>query len=235
MKKTTKKKARARLQAVRYSQAQQETRRGARARKKQLQQKRREMVKVGRDAQRSVRHFDILIARLDRLLALKVPRASSLNAFDSILVAASRKLLPNAKGIAHDVMRERTEKRATVEKAFAAKRSRKALPAPAKAKGAKAAWADTLSDEGFAALVKRIARMPATAKFYEDRAFIASVYEHGRWGVPLEEFKDRLIKVHRAGLLRLTRADLVGAMDTNMVQLSEARYMGATFHFVAIE
>ena len=90
----------------------------------------------------------------------------------------------------------------------------------------------------FAELVKHAARMPDVVKFHDDRAFISSVHDYlrrngSRW--PLDDFKRRLIDAHRQGLLRITRADLVGAMPRELVQRSEASYGGATFHFVAID
>jgi hypothetical protein len=91
-----------------------------------------------------------------------------------------------------------------------------------------------------AAAVVRAARGPEVARFHDDRAFIGSIWEHMRGQVPvggmsLEDFKDQLVAAHRAGLLRMTRADLVGAMDSDEVQRSEATYLGATFHFVALD
>jgi hypothetical protein len=82
--------------------------------------------------------------------------------------------------------------------------------------------------------------MPTVARFHDDRAFIGSVWEQmhdlGLLGsMTLAEFKARLIAAHRDGLLRITRADLVGAMDPDEVERSEARYQDATFHFVALE
>jgi hypothetical protein len=91
-----------------------------------------------------------------------------------------------------------------------------------------------------AAAVVKAARAPQVARFHDDRAFIGSVWQHMRGKAPvgsmsLEEFKEQLVTAHRAGLLRMTRADLVGAMDVKEVERSEARYLGATFHFVALD
>lgn len=91
----------------------------------------------------------------------------------------------------------------------------------------------TLAD--FAAAVREAAHLPTVAKFH-DRAYIGSVWDHMRGhDLTLPEFKQRLIAAHRDGLLRITRADLVGAMDQSEVERSEARYQDATFHFVALE
>jgi hypothetical protein len=91
-----------------------------------------------------------------------------------------------------------------------------------------------------ATAVVKAARAPQVVRFHDDRAFIGSVWEHMRGKAPigsmsLDEFKEQLVAGHRAGLLRMTRADLVGAMDVNEVERSEAKYLGATFHFVALD
>jgi hypothetical protein len=96
----------------------------------------------------------------------------------------------------------------------------------------------TLAD--FAAAVRAAARSPNVTRFHDDRAFIGSIWEqmHERnllRDMTLDEFKQRLIQAHRDGLLRITRADLVSAMDPEEVERSEARYQDATFHFVALE
>lgn len=96
----------------------------------------------------------------------------------------------------------------------------------------------TLTD--FAAAVREAARGPAVVRFHDDRAFIASVWEQMRGrrpigDMPLAEFKQRLVAAHQKRLLRITRADLVGAMDPSDVERSEARYQDATFHFVALD
>jgi hypothetical protein len=92
----------------------------------------------------------------------------------------------------------------------------------------------------FAAAVHEAARAPAVVRFHDDRAFIASVWEHMRGrrpigDMPLAEFKQRLVAAHQRRLLRITRADLVAAMDHSEVERSEARYQDATFHFVALD
>jgi hypothetical protein len=92
----------------------------------------------------------------------------------------------------------------------------------------------------FAAAVRDAARGPSVVRFHDDRAFIASVWEQMRGrrpigDMPLAEFKQRLVAAHQRRLLRITRADLVGAMDPSEVERSEARYQDATFHFVALD
>ena len=50
-----------------------------------------------------------------------------------------------------------------------------------------------------------------------------------------ESFKEALVQAHRAGLLRLARADLVEAMDAAEVRASEVRYLTASFHFLILD
>jgi hypothetical protein len=91
-----------------------------------------------------------------------------------------------------------------------------------------------------AAAVMQAASAPPVARFHDDRAFIGSIWEYMRGRPPIGDmslaaFKEQLVAAHRAGLLRMTRADLVAAMDVDEVQRSEATYLGATFHFVALD
>ena len=51
----------------------------------------------------------------------------------------------------------------------------------------------------------------------------------------LTEFKLRLIDANSHNLLHLSRADLVQAMDPQLVAESETAYLNATFHFVLLE
>lgn len=105
------------------------------------------------------------------------------------------------------------------------------------AKGETRSSAPSDADATWARKVVAIARKPAVAKYHDDRAFIASVYDHApaslRRGT-LEQFKSALIEAHRKRLLRLSRADLVQAMDGTMVERSQAHYLSAQFHFIAI-
>lgn len=97
---------------------------------------------------------------------------------------------------------------------------------------------ETSLDE-FAAAVTAAARRPGVTRFHDDRAFIGSIWENMRgrapvFDMPLDQFKEKLVAAHRQRLLRMSRADLVQAMDPAEVARSEARYMSATFHFVAL-
>jgi hypothetical protein len=76
-------------------------------------------------------------------------------------------------------------------------------------------------------------------RFHDDRAFIASVYDHlhkrGRYTGTLAEFKRVLWEmfVTQGSGIRLTRAELVGVMDPELVERSEYGRHGATVHFIA--
>ncbi len=77
---------------------------------------------------------------------------------------------------------------------------------------------------------------PRVVRFHDDRAFLASIYDAGApWKEGLEQWKARAVEAHRAGLLRLTRADLVGAMPPDLVRRSEAAHGMATYHFLALD
>jgi len=69
------------------------------------------------------------------------------------------------------------------------------------------------------------------------KVFISDAFEQVRAdgrddGMSLDEFKRELVKLHRAGKIRLARADLVAAMPTSKVAASETDAKGATFHFI---
>ncbi|HEY6882383.1 MAG TPA: hypothetical protein VI299_30335 [Polyangiales bacterium] len=94
--------------------------------------------------------------------------------------------------------------------------------------------------ERFAEAVMDTARKPGVTRFHDDRAFIGSIWEHMRgrspvFEMPLDAFKEKLVQAHRQKLIRMSRADLVQAMDPAEVARSEARYLSATFHFVALQ
>jgi hypothetical protein len=106
----------------------------------------------------------------------------------------------------------------------------------AKAEDAKMDDSDEPTDvKAFAAKVIKVALSPQCKKFLDDRAFIGSVKDLGFPRMDRAKFDSMLIGAHRSGQLRLTRADLVGAMDLHDVEHSEVRYQDATFHFVAID
>jgi hypothetical protein len=88
---------------------------------------------------------------------------------------------------------------------------------------------------GFARRAQAAAAASPTGRFGDNKVFIAHV--HAALADPaldLPAFKARLVDAHREGLVTLTRADLVEAMDPRDVAESETRYLGATFHFMRV-
>lgn len=81
--------------------------------------------------------------------------------------------------------------------------------------------------------------VPASGRFGDERVFIASAWEAVKHrpevsGGSLAAFKSRLPEANRLGLLSLTRADLVGAMDPALVRASETKHLNAEFHFIVV-
>lgn len=89
--------------------------------------------------------------------------------------------------------------------------------------------------QAFAAKVLAVAKSPQSKKFHGDRVFIGSVKDLGFPRMPRATFDAMLIEAHQSRLLRLARADLVGAMDIDLVKHSEVKYMSAEFHFIALD
>jgi len=56
----------------------------------------------------------------------------------------------------------------------------------------------------------------------------------GLFAGDLAAFKAELLAQWRAGSVKLTRCDLVGAYDDDKVADSEVTYLHATFHFLAM-
>jgi hypothetical protein len=78
------------------------------------------------------------------------------------------------------------------------------------------------------------------AVFGDRKVFISRIWDALRrepaWAsLALHDFKQRLVAAHRAQQLVLARADLVSAMDPALVEASETRTDGASFHFVERE
>jgi hypothetical protein len=86
----------------------------------------------------------------------------------------------------------------------------------------------------FAAAIRIAAAAPATAKFHGELAFIGSIKREWFPRTDRATFDAMLIAAMQEGLLRLSRADLVGAMDQALVAASEVRFMSAEFHFVVL-
>lgn len=87
----------------------------------------------------------------------------------------------------------------------------------------------------------RAAAQDASDGVFGDRkVFISSVWDALRqraaWSaLALDDFKQQLVAAHRNQQLVLARADLVSAMDPALVEASETRTDGATFHFIVRE
>ena len=91
----------------------------------------------------------------------------------------------------------------------------------------------------WAELVQGLAQRTTNGRYGEERVFVAAVWRAAQRGPnelrgSLPDFKARLIAANREGLLRLHRADLVGAMDERMVRESEIEHLNASFHFIEI-
>lgn len=94
--------------------------------------------------------------------------------------------------------------------------------------------------DAFADQVRDVTRNAREGVFGDRKVFISSVWkqlrDRPRWGeLTLDEFKTRLVRAHKSGDLVLARADLVAAMDPMLVETSEIRTDGASFHFIVRE
>jgi hypothetical protein len=92
----------------------------------------------------------------------------------------------------------------------------------------------------FAQTVRAAAWDCPTGRFGDNKVFISHVWRHLSHEpsfprLDLAEFKTRLAEANHAGLIRLSRADLVQAMSPVDVQESETPYLNAVFHFILIE
>jgi hypothetical protein len=92
----------------------------------------------------------------------------------------------------------------------------------------------------FAATVRALAATsPIEDRFHENRVFIAALWRMSQREpnfprLSLAEFKKRLLEANVQSLLHLSRADLVQAMDPQLVADSEIDHPDATFHFVLL-
>ncbi len=93
----------------------------------------------------------------------------------------------------------------------------------------------------FAATVRALgAGSPPQDRFHDNKVFIAALWRASQREpnfprLSLAEFKQRLVEANSHNLLHLSRADLVQAMDPQLVADSETEYLNATFHFVLLE
>lgn len=92
--------------------------------------------------------------------------------------------------------------------------------------------------ENFAAAIKVAAAHPATKRYHGELAFIGSIKAEHLPRFDRARFEAMLIAAHQGGLLRLRRADLVGAMDSKLVAASEvqlrSQWGSVEFHFVTV-
>jgi hypothetical protein len=88
------------------------------------------------------------------------------------------------------------------------------------------------------AVRERLPLVSAAGRFGTEKVFISALWQEltqarlFNGALPIEAFKQWLLKANRDGELVLARADLVAAMDSRLVAESEVRNGGATFHFV---
>jgi hypothetical protein len=100
---------------------------------------------------------------------------------------------------------------------------------------------DPLDLPTFAATVRRLAEdSPPHDRFHDNKVFIAPLWRASQQEpsfphLSLSEFKQRLVEANSQNLLHLSRADLVQAMDPQLVADSETVYLNATFHFILLE
>lgn len=94
-----------------------------------------------------------------------------------------------------------------------------------------------LTKASLSADVQRVAKLVTQGTFGERKVFISSIWDairrEAQWAsLSLADFKSGLVAAQRAGEIELARADLVAAMDPQLVAASETRGGGASFHFV---
>jgi hypothetical protein len=82
-----------------------------------------------------------------------------------------------------------------------------------------------------------IPRIGSDGRFGPEKVFVSAIWHRIESDsrlpeLSLDRFKRWLVTANRDQLLDLARADLVGAMDAELVAESEIRDLGATFHFV---
>lgn len=94
-----------------------------------------------------------------------------------------------------------------------------------------ATMGDTQSMADFAAAVKLVAAANEVGNGW-GKAFVVDVAK--ALGADLETCKDFLLAAHRAGLIEMSRLDLVQAFEHRKadIEASEITYLNATFHMV---
>lgn len=98
--------------------------------------------------------------------------------------------------------------------------------------------ATPVTDDELLALVREaIPLVGAEGRFGAEKVFVSAIWsciegDRRLAGLSLDRFKSWLVTANRDGWLVLARADLVGAMNAELVAGSEIKDRGATFHFV---
>ncbi len=91
-----------------------------------------------------------------------------------------------------------------------------------------------------ATVIALAAKSPPQDRFHHNKVFISALWEASQREssfprLGLDAFKQRLLEANAQNLLHLSRADLVQAMDPEIVNKSETKYLNAAFHFVLLE
>ena len=89
------------------------------------------------------------------------------------------------------------------------------------------------------AVLQHASSLPSHERFGPNKAFIACVWQAMQANstfppMNLDTFKQFLIAAHRQGLLCLSRADLVQAMNPQWLSQSRTQYLSSEFHFILI-
>jgi hypothetical protein len=113
--------------------------------------------------------------------------------------------------------------------------------APSPERAASAQSHEPFDLPAFAATVRALAAASTPEdRFHDNKVFIAALWRTSQREpnfprLSLAEFKQRLVEANSQNLLHLSRADLVQAMEPQLVADSETPYLNATFHFVVVE
>ncbi len=109
---------------------------------------------------------------------------------------------------------------------------RKSTPSPSEA-------AAVAGLSAFAGTIKEAAKSCPEGRFGDNKVFISHVWRRVQADATLgisdfPEFQRMLVEGHRQGLLHLSQADLVEAMDPRDVAESATPYVNMTFHFIRV-
>lgn len=97
--------------------------------------------------------------------------------------------------------------------------------------------AGRFSLDEFAQTIRKLATTTTDGRFGENKVFIASIWDQFQRspagaGMSRSAFDEHLVEANRTGLLALSRADLIGAMDPETVRQSEVKLEQGAFHLV---